>query len=88
MGHYGNPAIDAAWERCIRDAEQGIVRRPYGVFRMTAEMHVLAERQGLNNDEAHKKLVECLRRHNVEWKDERYFPRNATIELIREAFAD
>lgn len=87
MSHYENPAVQAAWERCVQDAEAGIVRQPYGSFRMEAEMHVLAKRQGLSNEEAHEKLAECLRRHNVEWKDERYFPRNATIDLIREAFA-
>lgn len=76
-----------AWDRNVREAEEGIVPTAVSRMRLEAEMHVLAKRQGLSNEEAHKKLVEYLRRHNVEWEDERYFPRRATIELIREAFA-
>jgi hypothetical protein len=87
VSHYDNPAIEAAWQRCVRDAEEGVIREPVGKFRKEAEMYVLAKRQGLDNAAAHEKLADCLRRHHVEWKDERYFPRNATIELIREAFS-
>lgn len=87
MTHYKNPAVQAAWERCVKDAEEGIVRQPYGSFRMEAEMYVLANRQGLSNEEAHEKLAECMEKHGREWRDKRYFPRNANIELIREAFA-
>lgn len=76
-----------AWERNVREAEDGVVPTAVSRMRLEAEMHVLAKRQSLTNEQAHEKLVECLRRNNVEWENERYFPRTATIELIREAFA-
>lgn len=88
MGYYSNPAVQAAWERAVRQAEEGVVVKPVGRFRLEAEMHVLAKRQGLDNRVAHQKLVDCLHRNNVEWPDEQYFPRNVTLELIREAFAN
>jgi hypothetical protein len=88
MSHYENPAIEAAWQRAVRQAEEGVVIEPVGRFRLEAEMHVLAKRQGLSNEEAHAKLVECLRKNNIVWEDKRYFPRHATLDLIREAFAD
>lgn len=86
MSHYDNPAIEAAWQRAVQDAEAGIVQGRVGVFRLEAELHVLRKRHGLSKEEAHDKLVECLERHCLAWPDKRYFPRNATIDLIREAF--
>lgn len=87
MSHYDNPAVEAAWQRCVRDAEEGVVREPVGIFRKEAELHVLAKRQGLTNEEAHEKLVEYMTAQGLSWPDKRAFPRNATIDLIREAFA-
>jgi hypothetical protein len=87
MTHYSNPAVEAAWQRSVQQAREGIIIEPLSAFRFEAEMHVLAEQKGLIPPAAKNKFNEFLNSKNISKKEFRTLSDQEKLTILREALA-